>query len=253
MYTIPFDSETLRSIITGDIKSPEIDYINSKIKGKNFITYLSNLKYKSLNINMSAVSFEEKSELISEFIKHNSSCHINQLEATVIKCLFYFRGYDLSLVDKSEDDKACLEQCILSNNEVHQFVEQNKDLIKQLSEILDGVLLYAIKNLTAYKQEQGDFITNNIVTEKQDIGKTFVNLFNNITFNCHYYSSVPNFDNIKYFEHYFDRPIYSGKTLINFITSPECFIFPLLRMMLETPFTAEQFQSIYEETNVTSL
>ena len=53
MYTIPFDSETLRSIITGDIKSPEIDYTNSKIKGKNFITYLSNLKYESLNINMS--------------------------------------------------------------------------------------------------------------------------------------------------------------------------------------------------------
>jgi hypothetical protein len=133
MYTIPFDSETLRSIITGDIKSPEIDYDNSKIKSKNFITYLSNLKYESLNINLSKVSFEERSELVSEFIKHNSSCHINQLEATVIKCLFYFRGYELSLVDKSEDDKAVLEQCILSNDEVQQYVEQNQDLIKQLS------------------------------------------------------------------------------------------------------------------------
>jgi hypothetical protein len=253
MYTIPFDSETLRSIITGDIKSPEIDYDNSKIKGKNFVTYLSNLKYESLNINLTDVSFEERSELVSEFIKHNSSCHINQLEATVIKCLFYFRGYNLSLVDKSEDDKAVLEQCILSNDEVQQYVEQNKDLIKQLSEILDGVLLYAIKNLNAYKEEHGDFITNNIVTEKQDIGKTFVNLFDNMTFNCHYYSSVPSFDNIKYFDHYFDRPIYSGKTLINFITSKNCFIFPLLRIMLETPLTAEQFQSIYEETHATSL
>ena len=253
MYIIPFDSEILRSIITGEIKSPQIDYANSKIKGKNFITYLSNLKYESLNIQLGSVSFEERCELVSEFIKHNSTCHINQLEATVIKCLFYFRGYDLSLVDKSEDDKETLSQCILSNDEVHQFVEQNKDLIKQLSEILDGVLLYAIKNLTAYKEELGDFITNNIVTEKQDIGKTFVNLFDNITFNCHYYSSVPNFDNIKYFDHYFDRPIYSGKTLINFITSPQCLIFPLLRMTLETPITAEQFQSIYEETNVTSL
>jgi hypothetical protein len=253
MYTIPFDSETLRSIITGDIKSPEIDYDNSKIKAKNFVTYLSNLKYESLNINLTDVSFEERSELISEFIKHNSTCHINQLEATVIKCLFYFRGYDLSLVDKSEDDKTVLEQCILSNDEVRQYVEQNTDLIKQLSEILDGVLLYAIKNLTAYKEEVGDFITNNIVTEKQDIGKTFVNLFDNATFNCHYYSSIPKFDSIKYFDHYFDRPIYSGKTLINFIASPQCLIFPLLRMMLEKPLTAEQFQSICEETNVTSL
>jgi hypothetical protein len=253
MYTIPFDSETLRNIITGDTKSPEIDYANSKIKSKNFITYLSNLKYESVNINLSGVSFEERSDLVSEFIKHNSLCHINQLETTVIKCLFYFRGYNLSLVDESKDDKLILEQCIFSNEEIQEYVEQNKDLIKHLSEILDGVLLYAIKNLTAYKEELGDFITNNIVTEKQDIGKTFVNLFNNITFNCHYYSSVPKFDNIKYFDYYFDKPIYSGKTLINFIASPNCLIFPLLRIMLETPLTTEQFQSIYEETNVTSL
>jgi len=252
MYIIPFDSETLRSIITGDIKSPEIDYANSKIKGKNFVTYLSNLKYESLNINLSDVSFEERSQLVSEFVKHNSTCHINQLEATVIKCLFYFRGYDLSLVDKSEDDKETLSQCILSNHEVKQFVEQNTDLIKQLSEILDGVLLYAIKNLTAYKKEMGDFITNNIVVDKQEIGKTFVNLFQNDTFNCHYYAAIPNFDDLKYFDFYFDRPIYSGKTIMSHITEG-CIIFPLLRMILEKPLTAEQFQSIYEETNVTSL
>jgi hypothetical protein len=168
------------NIIKGNIKSPEIDYANSKIKGKNFITYLSNLKYESVNINLNGVSFEERSELVSEFIKHNSLCHINQLEITLIKCLFYFRGYNLSLVDESEDDKLILEHCIFSNEEVQEYVERNKDLIKQLSGILDGVLLYAIKNLTAYKEELGDFITNNIVTEKQDIGKTFVNLFNNI-------------------------------------------------------------------------
>ena len=113
MYTIPFDSETLRSIITGDIKSPEIDYNNSKIKGKNFITYLSNLKYQNLNIDFSSVCDEERYELVSEFIKHNSTCHIEQLEATVVKCLFYFKGYNLSLVDKSEDDKPFLEKCII--------------------------------------------------------------------------------------------------------------------------------------------
>ena len=253
MYIIPFDSQTLRSIITGDIKSPEIDYNNSKIKGKNFITYLSNLKYESLNINFNSVSFEERSELISEFIKHNSTCNINQIEATVIKCLFYFRGYDLSLVDNSQDDKLVLEQCILSNDEIQQFVEQNKDLIKQLCEILDGVLLYAIKNLTAYKEELGDFITNNIVTEKQQIGKTFVNLLENTTFNCHYYSSLPKFDDIKYFDHYFDRPIYSGKTLLNFISSPQCLIFPLLKMIIHQQFTLEQLNSISKEADATSV
>jgi hypothetical protein len=253
MYTIPFDSETLKSIITGDINSPELDYANSKIKGKNFITYLSNLKYENLVIDFSNISFEEKCDLISEFIKHNSTCHIEQLEATVVKCLFFYRDYDLSLVDNSEDDKTFLSKSIITNQEIEKFVIDNKDLIKQLSDLLDGVLLYAIKNLNAYKEELGDFVTTNIVAEKQEIGKTFVNLFENPTFNCHYYSSLPKFDDLKYFDHYFDRPIYSGKTLINFITSPKCVIFPLLKMIIDVQYTPEQLQTISEQLDATPI
>jgi hypothetical protein len=251
MYTIPFDSETLKQIITGKANSPEIDYLNSKIKGKNFITYLSNLKYENLNIEFSNISFEDRCELLVEFIKHNSTCHIEQLESTVIKCLFLYKGYNLALVDTSEDDKPILQKCILSNDEIELFVNNNKDLIKQLVELLDGVLLYAIKNLNSYKEELGEFVTNNIVTEKQDIGKTFVNLFVNPTFNCHYYGSLTNFDNIKYFDHYFDRPIYSGKTLISYITSPNCVIFPLLKMIIDVQFTPEQLNLISKEADAT--
>jgi hypothetical protein len=253
MYTIPFNSETLKSIITGDIKSPEIDYVNSKIKGKNFITYLSNLKYENLNIDFSIVSFEERCELLCEFIKHNSTCHIEQLESTLIKSLFFYKGYDLALVDKSEDDKPILDKCVLSNKEIEKFVKDNIDLIKQLSELLDGVILYAIKNLNVYKEEVGDFVTDNVIIEKQEIGKTFVNLFNNPTFNCHYYGSLPRFNDLKYFDHYFDRPIYSGKTLINFITSPQCLIFPLLKMVIDVQYTPEQLKTIREQLDATPI
>jgi len=252
MYTAPFDSDTLKKIITGELDSPEVSYKDSIIKDKNFITYFSNLKYKTINIDFTDISANEKKQLLTEYIKHNSTANIEQLLATIIKVTFYQRGYDLSLVDKSKSDMEYLQKSILSNSEIKEFVEENKQLVKTLCDILDGTLLYAIKNLTAYKQEVGDFITNNIIVDKQEVGKTFVNLFNNETFNSHYYASIPKFDDINYFEFYFDRPIYSGKTLMSHITEG-CIIFPLLKMMLETPLTPEQFQSIYEETNVTSL
>jgi hypothetical protein len=252
MYTAPFDSDTLKKIITGELDSPEVSYKDSIIKDKNFITYFSNLKYKTINIDFTDISANEKKQLLTEYIKHNSTANIEQLLATIIKVTFYQRGYDLSLVDKSKSDMEYLQKSILSNSEIKEFVEENKQLVKTLCDILDGTLLYAIKNLTAYKQEVGDFITNNIIVDKQEVGKTFVNLFNNETFNSHYYASIPKFDDINYFDFYFDRPIYSGKTLMSHITEG-CIIFPLLKMMLETPLTPEQFQSIYEETNVTSL
>jgi len=252
MYIAPFDSDILKKIITGELDSPEVNYKNSTIKGKNFITYFSNLKYKTINIDFTDISIDDKKELLTEYIKHNSTANIEQLLATVIKIIFYQRGYDLSLVDKSKSDVEYLQKSILTNSEVKEFVQENKQLVKTLCDILDGTLIYAIKNLTAYKNEMGDFITNNIVVEKQEVGKTFVNLFTNETFNCHYYASIPKFDDIKYFEFYFDRPIYSGKTLMSHITEG-CIIFPLLKIMLESPLSTEQFQSIYEETNVTSV
>jgi hypothetical protein len=252
MYIVPFDSDTLKKIITGEIDSPEVNYKESTLKGKNFITYFSNLKYKTVNIDFTDICIADKKELLTEYIKHNSTANVEQLLATVIKVIFFQRGYDLSLVDKSKSDAEYLQKSILTNSEVKEFVEENEQLVKTLCDILDGTLLYAIKNLTAYKREHGDFITNNIIVDKQEVGKTFVNLFTNETFNSHYYAAIPKFDDINYFEFYFDRPIYSGKTLMSHITEG-CIIFPLLRIMLETPLTTEQFQSIYEETHATSL
>jgi hypothetical protein len=249
MYTIPFDSDTLKSIITGEVISPEINYADSTIKGKNFITYFSNLKYKDLNIDFSTVELQEKTDLICEFIKHNSTCHIEQLEATVLKCLFFYKKYDLSLVDTSEKDKIFLQKSILSNTEIKSFVEQNISLIKELADLLDGILLFAIKNLNAYSEELGQFITNNIVVEKQQIGKTFVNMLSNESFNFHYYAALPKFDDIKYFDYYYDRPIYSGKTLIYYLTLENCLVFPILKMILDMQFTPDQLNQIYRETD----
>lgn len=250
MYIIPFDAENLKKIITGEIENPTIDYVNSKIKGKNFITYFSNLKYKNIEIDLSNVETVERFELLKEFIKHQSTVHIEQFESTLLKALFHYKGYDLKLVDESVLDQPYFSKSILTNDEIKQFVEENKELVRELIDVLDGVLLYAIKNLNAYKEEFGDKITNNVVVDKIQVGKTFVNYFSNETFNSYYYSTLPDFKDIKYFEHYYDRPIYSGQLLITYI-SKDCVLFPLLKMILDQEYSNEQLEQLYKETYVT--
>jgi hypothetical protein len=250
MFIVPFDSDNLRKIITGEIDSPKIDYVNSKIKGKNFITYFSNLKYKNIDIDFSEVSTEEKCVLLTEFIKHQSCVHIEQFEATLLKALFHYKGFKLDLVDKSDLDAPFLSKAILTNDEIVEYVKTNNALMTEVIDILDGTLLYAIKNLSAYKEQLGDHITNNIVVDKVEVGKTFVNLYSNETFNSYYYSNLPDFGKLKYFEHYFDRPIYSGQQLISFI-SKDCVLFPLLKMVMDQTFSAEQLKQICEEADVT--
>lgn len=248
MFIIPFDAETLKKIITGEIEHPVVDYANSKIKGKNFITYFSNLKYKSVTIDFNSVSVEERKTLVVEYIKHQSMVKMDQLESTVIKCLFKKRGYDLSLVDKSEYDQEVLFNSILSNQEIEEFISEQAELINELTEILDGAILYAIKNLNAYKEVYGEEVSLTTEVNKLNVGKTFVNLFQNEVFNYHYYSALPDFTDLKYFEHYYDRPIYSGQTLISHITG-NCVIFPLIKMIVDVEFTPEQLNEIYRETD----
>jgi hypothetical protein len=248
MLVIPFDAETLKKIITGEIEHPVVDYANCKIKGKNFITYFSNLKYKSVTIDFNSVSVEERKTLVVEYIKHQSMVKMDQLESTVIKCLFKKRGYDLSLVDKSEYDQEVLFNSILSNQEIEEFVSEQAELINELTEILDGAILYAIKNLNAYKEVYGEEVALTTEVNKLNVGKTFVNLFQNEVFNYHYYSALPDFVNLKYFEHYYDRPIYSGQTLMSHITG-NCVIFPLIKMIVDVEFTPEQLDELYRETD----
>ena len=252
MYIIPFDSDNLKKIITGEIENPTIDYVNSKIKGKNFITYFSNLDYKNISIDFTNVSLEEKKSLLVEYIKHQSTVNMEQFVSTIIKTIFYFKGFDLSLVDKSEFDKEFLSKSIFTNDEIVEFVGENKKLVSDLVDILDGTLLYAIKNLKDFKENFGNNITTNVVVDSLDVGKTFVNMFSNETFNAYFYSKIQSFDKLKYFEHYFDRPIYSGKTLLSYITG-DCILFPLLKIILEQSTTTEQIKQIYKETDVTSI
>ena len=127
-------------------------------------------------------------------------------------------------------------------------MQDNSDLVDELCQILDGTILYAIKNLNAYKEVYGDSITDNIEVDKLNVGKTFVSLFANETFNCHYYSTLPDFTRLKYFEHYYDRPIYSGQTLMSHITG-NCVIFPLIKMIVDVEFTPDQLNEIYRETD----
>lgn len=250
MYTVPFDAETLRQIVTGELSDFIIDYKNSTIKEKNFITYMSNLGIKKPVISFTGVEADELKTLIVEYIKHPSLCHIPQLEATLLKCLFVVKGFQMNRVDMSVDDVSYLSQSILNNEQIVEVVQANKELFVAVARILDGMVLYAVSNLNSFKEaHEGQPVSINHVKEALPVGKTFINLLSNETFNCHYYGALPPFEMLEYFDHYYDRPIYSGKTLISFLSGEQCFVFPLLKLIIEQKFTSDDLEKMYEETN----
>ena len=59
------------------------------------------------------------------------------------------------------------------------------------------------------------------------------------------------FDDLKYFDFYFDRPIYSGKTLTYYLSSKTCLFFPILKIILDAKFTPQQLNSMIKEADAT--
>ena len=249
MYTIPFSTEVLQDIVSGKVSNIVIDYNNSSIKQKNLITYLSNLNISNVTIDFSNTPLNERQILVLEYIKHQSMCHVPQLEATLLKCLFAVKGYNLAEVDQSEYDQEYLGMSILTNEEISLFVEENKDLLDTAKNIIDGIVLYAISNLNDYKAVyEGNQVSVNRVEQAQQVGKTFVNLLSNETFNAHYYAGLPAFENLTYYDHYYDRPIYSGKNMLYYLGG-DCVVFPLLKLILDQRYTSQDLENFYKQTD----
>lgn len=249
MYTIPFSIDVLQDIVSGKVSGVMIDYSASTIQQKNLITYLSNLNIKNVTIDFSNTSLEDKEILVVEYIKHQSMCHIPQLEATLLKCLFANKHYDLDQVDQSEYDQDYLGMSILSNVEIAKFITNNQELITTTQNILDGIILFAISNLNDYKAVYSDQqVSINRVERAEQVGKTFVNLLSNETFNAHYYAGLPAFDTLTYYDHYYDRPIYSGKNLLYYLGG-DCVVFPLLKIILDQQYTSQDLENFYKQTD----
>jgi hypothetical protein len=249
MYTIPFSIDVLQDIVSGKVSDVVIDYNASTIKQKNLITYLSNLNIKNITIDFSNTALEDKEILVVEYIKHQSMCHVLQLEATLLKCLFAIKQYDLFAVDQSEYDQEYLSMSILSNSEISKFVTDNKELLSTMQNILDGIVLFAISNLNDYKAVYDNpQVSVNRVERAEQVGKTFVNLLSNETFNAHYYAGLPAFETLTYYDHYYDRPIYSGKNMLYYLGG-DCVIFPLLKIILDQRYTSQDLENFYKQTD----
>jgi hypothetical protein len=252
MHAIPFDVDTLKRFITDENHYIiEIDYKNSKLKGKHFLLYLSNLKKLDFQINLEGVSFEERCELLIEYIKSQTTLDLVQFRRSIIKILFRIKMYDLELVNETEG--VFFSDQIIKDNEIDLLIQKDVQLFKDLEGIIDGVILYAIKNINRYKQELGDYITPNIVKESTAVGKTWVNLFQDPVFNENYLASIPNFDDLLYYEYYYDKPIYSGNILLNYLNN-DCLIFPILDLILDEFLTPYQLSDLEKEaSNVSSV
>ena len=218
--TVPIEITKLQDYFNDKEYRFEIDYSNSSLQRKEFLTYLSNLEISSDLVSPIQLSYEIKSSLLYEYMVLPAITLISTLNLAVSSIIFRAKGYDL---------KDAYPNPYFSEEEADLFIEQNNELIQKWITFLDSCTIYAQKSIPELNEM--DFLTGGIETieDRNYIGHNVVNLFSLDFFFHNYYSKE--LGTLYYFKYQFDDRMFKGLDLNYYFFTKHNFIIGMFKTL----------------------
>jgi hypothetical protein len=191
--TAPICIEDLKKYFSDNNSFYLISYKDSSLRGKNLLTYLSNLDIPS-DINFSGTSEEDIKSLFDDYIRLEIICNIPSLEKIMIEVI----------KQRKEIGK---------ENFFRKFIKDNEDMIDLWISKLDSLTLY---NLYVVDNEEfKNFVSSHPIDETDSlIGINFVSLLKHIEFYDTY--QVIEKSSLKFYKKYFEDYMFKGKNMFDF-------------------------------------
>ena len=117
MLTVPLPAEKIQEVIANTDATYFIDYKNSRIKGKPFIFYLSNLNVQT-RLNLEGVTVDELEELLLAYIEVTVLFKCDELNVLFFTALLDFIGVEHSDIPNFHVPDGFYEQFIANHQEV---------------------------------------------------------------------------------------------------------------------------------------
>ena len=220
--TVPIEINKLQEYFNDKEYRFEIDYNNSPLQRKEFLTYLSNLEIPSDLVSPIQLSYEIKSSLLYEYMVLPAITLISTLNLAVSSIIFRAKGYDL---------KDAYPNPYFSEEEADLFIEENNELIQKWITFLDSCTIYAQKSIPELNEM--DFLTGGIETieDRNYIGHNVVNLFSLDFFFHNYYSKE--LGTLYYFKYQFDDRMFKGLDLNYYFFTKHNFLIGMFKTLGE--------------------
>ena len=218
--TVPIEITKLQDYFNDKEYRFEIDYSNSSLQRKEFLTYLSNLEISSDLVSPIQLSYEIKSLLLYEYMVLPAITLISTLNLAVSSIIFRAKGYDL---------KDAYPNPYFSEEEADLFIEENNELIQKWITFLDSCTIYAQKSIPELNEM--DFLTGGIeiIEDRNYIGHNVVNLFSLDFFFHNYYSKE--LGTLYYFKYQFDDRMFKGLDLNYYFFTKHNFIIGMFKTL----------------------
>jgi hypothetical protein len=210
-----------------------IDYENSKIAEKIFLTYVSNLDIPVDLKLRKDFPLDKTFALLDAYMDVKTISSVPFLNMIMVHVLLRAIGIDTSLTIQSP---------YLTDEQVDQFIETRKEKIGQWVHFLDSALLYMIysyKDLNEKLKVEESFPK---IEDPNYVGLNVVNLLSVPGFMTCYYGSSPT-PEMSFFTEQFTKYMFKGKSFFEYFNNEQNIFVPTLLSLVDgkLPMNPQEF------------
>ena len=218
--TAPIQLDDLKKYFTDKSLNFHINYTNSVLQDKKLLVYLSNLGVPCDIILSDTFSFEERSNLLKQYMMLPLIIDVPLLNLAASLVIFKAKGYNI------ED---AYPNPYFSEQEVNKFLIDYDDMIQKWIKFLDSCTIYAQKCIPELNSKEFLVWGIEIISDREYVGYSIVKLFSLSFFFNNYYKKP--LGPLAYFELQFEDYMFQGKNLYHYFASKNNILLPLLRIL----------------------
>lgn len=215
-YTsVPIPTELIREYFTNKGIFYVVDYQKSRLKGSNFLTYLTNLAVPS-DVNFGEVmQYEEYSEVMKAYLDQRSVVSCSLLHVMAAELLLFAKGLSYeALPYVTPVPKASF---------LIRFIDENKDQISRWLHFIDSTQVFAlsaIKRLNSHYKPKEVFEN---IDDKEYVGSNVAQLYRIPEFIAYYFSIDGAQYQLSYFTQQYEEYMFKNERLAKYFRSPNNF------------------------------
>jgi len=210
-----------------------IDYENSKLENKVFLTYLSNLDIPC-DLKLDSLSSEKKLALLEAYLDIKNITNVPALNIMMAQVILHMIGTNPSTLFKTLS---------LTTEECNAFIEKNRLAIEKWLVFLDSTmvfLIYSYKDLNDKIKVHESFP---IIDDENFVGLNVINLLKIPAFLELYFAAEKPVA-LYYFKQHFETYMFKGKSFFEYYNNESNAFIPLLKQLIskELPLTPPNFE-----------
>ena len=218
--TAPIQLDDLKKYFTDKSLNFHINYTDSTLQDKKLLVYLSNLGVPCDIIFSDDFSFEERADLLGQYMTLPLVIEVPILNLAASLVVFKAKGYNI------ED---AYPHPYFSEQEVNTFLTDYDNIVQKWIKFLDSCTIYAQKCLPELNSRE--FLTDGveIISDREYVGYSIVKLFSLSFFFNNYYKKP--LGPLAYFELQFEDYMFQGKNLYSYFANKNNILLFLLRIL----------------------